>query len=134
VPEAETHKILIGSKTAKSPAKKGDFIMGFPLLIFLSILTGIVIIISMIFAGFSGNIVFTGAVFLLLCVMCFIFARKAAMRYPKLFWLFGICYILIPLFFALDTIKMRLIWISFVILLYIVSLFGGLKGRALGIK
>ncbi len=116
--------------------------MGFPLLIFLSILTGIIIIISMIFAGFSGNIVFTGAVFFLLCVMCFIFAQKSAMRYPKLFWLFGICYILIPLFFALtssegsktDTIKMRLIWISCVILLYIVSLFGGLKGRAFRIK
>lgn len=96
----------------------------------------------LIFAGFSGNIIITIVALFLSFLISFFASKEASQKYPNFFWLFGICHILFLLLIALGggestragTIRLKLFWFGFVLLLYIASILGGLKGRRIGTK
>jgi len=114
----------------------------FVLYVLLNIPIGFLILGLIIFAGFSGNIIITTVVLFISFLICFFASKEAAEKYPNFFWIFGICYIIFPLGLAIagsestpaGTIRLKLIWFGILLLLYIISYIGGLKGKVSGIR
>ncbi len=107
--------------------------MSLGLTIFLSFGMGLLTLFFILGTGFSGSYIFL----VWSCILCFIFSFFSSRRFPKYFWLFGICYIALPLLFVFlgskhsheDTVRMRMQWIRILLIIYAASIAGGLIGR-----
>ena len=109
----------------------------FILHIIINFILGIIILMSILASGFSGSLIYVGIAISICCLIGFFASYIPSKRYRNLFWLWGLCYISLPLAFALvsgennptDTMKLRLIWSAILFIIYIASVIGGLFGR-----
>lgn len=97
---------------------------------------GLVIVVLMLAAGFSGNLVIIAIVIGMCGALGYFLSYLQAATFGKLFWLCGLCHIAIPVWFISTsqesdpqgTIWMRWIWSCILSLVYTASFVGGRNG------
>ena len=107
----------------------------FPDLIMENIVSGAIITVAENFGGLGGGL-FLNALLVCLCYIGYTLSMKATLKYPKYFWLYGLCYIATPILFLCLrertfrwlTIPGILMWTWLYLIIYFCCFLGGFKG------
>ena len=111
--------------------------MSIPVKLAINFFAGFIIIILFIGAGFSGSIYFGISVVVIASVLGYLLSNLPSENNNKIYWSYGIAYILSPSLFILSssnndpqsTLEMHLVWFGLLSIVYLACLFGGIKAK-----
>jgi hypothetical protein len=109
--------------------------MSIPLKLVVNFFSGFLVLFLFFIAFYSSGYIVITLVFTIAAIAGYALSRIPSENNKKIFWSYGIAYILVPLLFILSSsdtntnssLTMRFSWVGLLIVIYIASLIGGIS-------